>query len=150
MYSRYPVGRLLAICHPSVRCLSAICQPFVCHLLAICWPTVLLVNCRPSVGRWGVGEVSAECQWTVGEVILSFLPWNICLKLFVGIKIIDNFFPWFVLTKYWHRFNDTPLDKLAASRNLYTQSVHDVVNTLIEIFAPFSKFPNIAGAKNNF
>ena len=33
---------------------------------------------------------------------------------------------------------------------LLSEELHDVVNTLIEIFVPFSELPNIGGAKNNF
>ena len=33
---------------------------------------------------------------------------------------------------------------------LLYEELRDVVNTLIEIFAPFSELPNVAGAKHNF
>ena len=72
-YSRYPLGGLSADCWPSVGRLSAT----VGRLSAVCRPTVLLVNCRPTVGGVsvgcpsGVGEVSAECRWTVGEVLVK-------------------------------------------------------------------------------
>ena len=33
---------------------------------------------------------------------------------------------------------------------LLYEELHDVMNTLIERFAPFSELPNVAGAKNSF
>ena len=54
-----PVGRLSAICWPTVGRLLADCRPSVGRLSAVCWPTVghLLADCRPSVGR-----LSADCR----------------------------------------------------------------------------------------